>query len=107
MGQLTREFVLDMLAKTDPDGHCKHYPLTVWEEHQLAHAWLQRDEMQEQLRELEADARRYRYLVNMAWGKPIGEGYHDLVFRTFLIRERWTDTKAVADAAIDAAMSGK
>jgi hypothetical protein len=61
----------------------------------------------DEIASLRADAERYRWLTMMAWGKPVGDGYYELQFRTFLIRQRWTDTKAVADAAIDAAREAK
>lgn len=52
------------------------------------------------------DAARYRWLVSMAWGKPLNAdcSIHELTFRTFSVKGEWESTKAVADRAIDAAM---
>lgn len=54
------------------------------------------------------DAARYRWLVSMAWGKPLNDSgtLHDLQFRSFVIYGEWKSAKSVADAAIDAASAG-
>jgi len=49
---------------------------------------------------LRDDAERYQFLVLNARAKAVGR-HHELWFRTFLVLGPWTDTKAVADAAID------
>lgn len=69
MGQLTEGFVRGMLARTDPNrsDHGQHQPLTVWEEHQLAHAWLALTTATARVKELEARlAAVHSFLTNDA-----------------------------------------
>jgi hypothetical protein len=49
-----------------------------------------------------ADAERYRFLVNNAWGVPQKDGSYELTFRSFGVQWRGRTTKEVADEAIDA-----
>lgn len=60
MGQLTREFVENIVKRAD-EG--KHSPLTVWEEKQLALAWLERhDRMLSDYMDRNAGATNPRFL---------------------------------------------
>jgi hypothetical protein len=50
VSQITKEFCEQMLSHA---ANMRHSPLTIWEEEQLARAWLEREQLRERIEKLQ------------------------------------------------------